>query len=64
MGIFSFLAPLLISKTAFFEFKNLKDACIHMCSESYIIFVAEVLQKILSSKETQNIWKYIKDVSK
>lgn len=64
MKIFFFLAPLLISKTAFFEFKNLKDVCIHLSSESYITFFTEVLQRIFSSKEIQNIWHYIKPVSK
>lgn len=53
--IFSFAAPLLMSKTIFFEFNDLKNACLSMCPENTRAFFIQVLQQILSSKETQNI---------
>lgn len=55
INILIFLAPLLISKTASFKFCNLKDACISIRPDNSSIFFTEVLRKILSSKETQNI---------
>lgn len=59
--MFDFIAPLLISKTASFEFCNLKDACTSIRPDNSSIFFTEVLQKILSSKETQNI-KEVSDI--
>lgn len=55
--IFSFTAPLLISKTVLFEFNDLKDACISICPGNCHAFFTEVLQQILNSKETQNIYE-------
>lgn len=46
---------MLISKTASFEFINLKHACASICPNNSSVFFTEVLQKILSSKETQDI---------
>lgn len=50
-----FLAPLLLSQSASFDFNNLKDACTSIRSENSSTFFIEVLNKILSSKETQDI---------
>ncbi|XP_050429511.1 eukaryotic translation initiation factor 4 gamma 3-like isoform X2 [Adelges cooleyi] len=48
-------APLLISKTASFDFFNLRDACKSICPDNSSKYFIEILQKILSSKETQDI---------
>ncbi|XP_050535904.1 eukaryotic translation initiation factor 4 gamma 3-like isoform X2 [Daktulosphaira vitifoliae] len=53
--IAAIIAPLLISKTASFNFINLKDACKSICPNDSCKFFIEVLQKILGSKETQDI---------
>ncbi|KAL5235219.1 hypothetical protein ACI65C_002629 [Semiaphis heraclei] len=48
-------APLLLSKSASFDFNNLKDSCTSIRSGNSSKFFTEVLNKILGSKETQNI---------
>ncbi|XP_025411781.1 eukaryotic translation initiation factor 4 gamma 3-like isoform X3 [Sipha flava] len=53
--IAAIITPLLVSKSASFEFINLKDACTSIRPDNSSILFTEVLQKILSSKETQNI---------
>lgn len=53
--IAAIITPLLISKTASFEFNNLKDACSSIRPDNSSVLFIEILQKILSSKETQNI---------
>jgi len=50
-----FIAPLLLSQNAFFDFNNLKDCCTSIRPENSTKFFTEVLNKILSSKETQKI---------
>lgn len=57
--IAAIITPLLISKTASFKFNNLKDACSSIRPNNSNIFFIEVLQKILSSKETQNIKEHV-----
>lgn len=53
---FYIIVPLLLSKTASFEFNDLKDACVCLRHEDNCsIFFIEILHKILSSKETQDI---------
>ncbi|XP_016657227.2 LOW QUALITY PROTEIN: uncharacterized protein LOC100573442 [Acyrthosiphon pisum] len=53
--IAAIIAPLLISQNAFFDFNNLKDCCTSIRPDNSPKFFIEVLNKILSSKETQNI---------
>ncbi|XP_060846639.1 uncharacterized protein LOC132926310 [Rhopalosiphum padi] len=53
--IAAIIAPLLLSQNAFFDFNNLKDLCTSIRPDNSSKFFIEVLNKILSSKETQNI---------
>ncbi|KAL5235291.1 hypothetical protein ACI65C_002701 [Semiaphis heraclei] len=48
-------APLLLSQSASFDFNNLKDSCTSIRPDNSSKFFTEVLNKILKSKETQNI---------
>jgi len=50
-----FIAPLLLSQNASFDFNNLKDSCKSLQPDNSSNFFTEVLNKIHSSKETQNI---------
>ncbi|XP_060858189.1 uncharacterized protein LOC132935607 [Metopolophium dirhodum] len=49
------IAPLLLSQNALFDFNNLKDCCTSIRPDNSTKFFTEVLNKILSSKEMQNI---------
>ncbi|XP_008179446.1 eukaryotic translation initiation factor 4 gamma 3 isoform X2 [Acyrthosiphon pisum] len=53
--IAAIIAPLLLSQNASFDFNNLKDSCTSIRPDNSSKFFTEVLNKILSSKETQNI---------
>lgn len=53
--IAAIIAPLLLSQNASFDFNNLKDSCTSIRPDNSSKFFIEVLNKILSSKETQNI---------
>ncbi|XP_016661051.1 uncharacterized protein LOC100160940 isoform X2 [Acyrthosiphon pisum] len=53
--IAAIIAPLLLSQNASFDFNNLKDFCTSIQPDKSSIFFTEVLNKILNSKETQNI---------
>ncbi|CAI6369891.1 unnamed protein product [Macrosiphum euphorbiae] len=53
--IAAIIAPLLLSQNAFFDFHNLKDCCASIRPDNSTKLFIEVLNKILSSKETQNI---------
>ncbi|XP_060872395.1 eukaryotic translation initiation factor 4 gamma 3-like [Metopolophium dirhodum] len=53
--IAAIIAPLLLSQDASFDFNNLKDSCTSIRPDNSSKFFTEVLNKILSSKETQNI---------
>jgi len=50
-----FIAPLLLLQTAFFDFNHLKDCCTSIRPDNSTTFFTEVLNKILSSVEMQNI---------
>lgn len=53
--MFVYIVPLLISKTACFDFNNLKDACTSIRPTNSSVLFNEIVRKILSSKETQHI---------
>ncbi|CAI6363771.1 unnamed protein product [Macrosiphum euphorbiae] len=53
--IAAIIAPLLLTQDASFDFNNLKDSCTSIRPDNSSQFFTEVLNKILSSKETQNI---------
>ncbi|XP_025201815.1 eukaryotic translation initiation factor 4 gamma 3-like isoform X2 [Melanaphis sacchari] len=53
--IAAIIAPLLLLQNASFDFNNLKDCCTSIRPDNSSKFFIEVLNKILSSKETQNI---------
>ncbi|XP_016662697.2 eukaryotic translation initiation factor 4 gamma isoform X2 [Acyrthosiphon pisum] len=53
--IAAIIAPLLLSQNASFDFNNLKDSCTSIRPDNSSTFFTEVLNKVLSSKETQNI---------
>jgi len=50
-----FIAPSLLSQNASFGFNNLKDSCASIRPDNSSIFFMEVLNKIHSFEETQNI---------
>ncbi|XP_060849935.1 eukaryotic translation initiation factor 4 gamma 3-like isoform X2 [Rhopalosiphum padi] len=53
--IAAIITPLLLSQNASFDFNNLKDSCTSIRPDNSSKFFTEVLNKILSSKETQDI---------
>ncbi|KAL4089885.1 hypothetical protein QTP88_024825 [Uroleucon formosanum] len=53
--IAAIIAPLLLSQNASFDFNNFKDCCTSIRPDNSSKLFTEVLNKILSSKETQNI---------
>ncbi|KAF0749869.1 eukaryotic translation initiation factor 4 gamma 3-like isoform X3, partial [Aphis craccivora] len=53
--IAAIIAPLLLSQNASFDFNNLKGSCTSIRPDNSSKFFIEVLNKILSSKETHNI---------
>ncbi|XP_029341561.1 eukaryotic translation initiation factor 4 gamma 3-like [Acyrthosiphon pisum] len=53
--IAAIIVPLLLSQNASFDFKNLKDSCTSIRPDNSSKLFIEVLNKILSSMEKQNI---------
>jgi len=53
--LYIYIAQLLLSQNAFFDFNNLKDSCTSIRPDNSSKLYIEVLNEILSSKEIQGI---------
>ncbi|XP_060873665.1 uncharacterized protein LOC132947405 isoform X2 [Metopolophium dirhodum] len=57
--IAAIIAPLLLSQNTSFDFNNLKDSCTSIRPDNSSKLFTEVLYKINSSKETQNVKEHL-----